>query len=246
MTMFQQKPPKSQVQELTSFTIHNPHDVPLTNRNWNQGYYQTTSIDPAKKQNNYTIRVQRRYYNGSIVPILFARFNISYVVNEQSCESISFKELHKLLDQYTEHLVGSHFIFIERQLPVNYRSLRISQDTISYIMVKIKDTPYLPLIYEIDSKLKYTGCPSGLNKYAKKQWGTGRAQEILQMRGDTFSLNIIKANRKKDDLCDTVLQEEIAMIRLNVGLPPAPPTFIIKDKGLNASMAQLNINSSPS
>jgi hypothetical protein len=101
-------------------------------------------------------------------------------------------------------------LIIERQLPQNYKMVRISQHLISYFYMLWTDLPHQPLIVEVSPSLK--GKMLGFSKrhdYDLKEWSSAKAVEILTFHQDLESLQILtKFPGKKDDLADTVCQEE--------------------------------------
>ena len=78
-------------------------------------------------------------------------------------------------------------MLIERQLPTNYRAVRISQHIISYFLFHFKNlTPSLPMIFEVDSKLKgkQLGFSKHLNERGLKLWSVDYAKSLLVKRQD--------------------------------------------------------------
>ena len=114
------------------------------------------------------------------------------------------------LDQYLSIIKESHIMIIERQLPTNYRAVRISQHVISYFLIHFKDLPQLPMIFEIDPKLKgrELGASKHLNARGIKIWSVEFAQSLLTKRKDWDGLQLMNKIKKKDDLADTLCQIE--------------------------------------
>lgn len=208
---------KAQSPDKTPFTIFNPHSIDLNERKWMQDYYQVVSIDPSLK--NLGFRIERRYINGKIIPIVYMRKNFAPQIpkdengnplQEQLIICDYYESITNFLDQYHNEFMNSHFVIIERQLPHNHKAVRISQHVISYFCIKLKNAPLLPIIAEVDSKLKsrQLGAPKGLGERQVKQWLIEKAKELLQMRGDKVSYNHLMKEKKKDDLADIVCQVE--------------------------------------
>lgn len=225
MAHFGLKINKSESPDKTPYTIYYPHIIPDTERKWIQPYYQVISIDPARK--NYALRIERRYHNGWITPLVFNKISIESIEKKEDVNIYNtYQVLTGFLDKYLEFYDDCHFIIVERQLPQNYRATRIAQHTISYFSIKLQDKPLLPSIIEVDPKLKgkTLGAPKGLNENQLKVWATQKARELLTMRLDKFSLQVLDHFKKKqDDLSDTVCQIEALFICWGFSPTSAPP-----------------------
>lgn len=215
--MFSSKIPKSQKPPKTPYTSYNPHSRPLSERRWNQGYYRVVSIDPSGRSGkNFGFRVEKRPGPGDygfITPDLFLRYSIPTInkTAEDDCLNLTYDFLTQFLDSNLTLFMESHIILIERQLPENYCAVRFAQHILTYFLVKLKDAPLLPLILEINSKLKLKelGIPSGLPKKEYKGRLVEKAKELLTKRGDDEGVKlIIKSKCKPDDICDCVCQIE--------------------------------------
>lgn len=223
MAFLNHGPPKSERPDKTPYTVYYPHSTPHTSRKWNQGYLQIVSIDPARK--NYAMRIERRYDNGWITPVMFDKVAIqqTHEVNDTTI-SQTYDNLTKFFNKYKALFNECHIIIFERQLPQNYQAVRIAQHTLSYFLITLCDMPLLPSIIEVDAKLKgrILGFQKGMDL---KQWAVNTAREILELRKDDFSLRVMDGFRsKQDDLADTVCQIEALLI--SWGFPPtaAAPT----------------------
>jgi hypothetical protein len=217
---------KSETPDKTPYTLYYPHDTPSKDRDWTkEEYFQVVSIDPARK--NYAMRIERRYKNGWITPIVFDKVSIESIEKEgENIINDTYKVLTKFLDKYKEFYDGCHYIIVERQLPKNYKAVRISQHTISYFLLYLSNKPLLPSIIEIDSQLKgkMLGAPKGMKENYLKTWSVEKAKELLTMREDNYSLDILKVfKRKQDDLSDTVCQIEALFIYWGLGKTVPPP-----------------------
>lgn len=205
--------PKSQAPDKTPFTVFNPHTLDLNNRNWNQDYYQVVSIDPSLK--NLGFRIEKRFTNGKIESLVYCRKNFAPNIKksdnlEPSIICDTYEVITQFLDQYINLYLNSHIIIIEKQLIQNYKAVRISQHIISYFLFHLKNAPLLPLIVEIDSKLKLRqlGAPRGMNERQNKKWLIEKAKELLQLHDDFASYQQLIKERKADDLSDVVCQSE--------------------------------------
>lgn len=209
--MYHNKPPKGQKPRVEPYTIFNPHSVDLSRRDWNNiRELRTISIDPGEK--NFAIRIEGRPFasNGGFVPYLFEKVNFSRTSEEDSSWSL-FCDISRYLNQHRDKILGAHFVVVEKQLPVNYNAVRISQHVLTYFMEHLRDLPQLAIIVEVDPKTKgrILGAPPNLTKPLLKKWSAQKARDILTRRCDTKSLRILNAAGKKDDdLGDTVTQME--------------------------------------
>ncbi|CAH6420830.1 Hypothetical protein HVR_LOCUS1301 [uncultured virus] len=205
---------KTESPDKTPYTVYYPHNIPVTERRWIQPYYQVISIDPARK--NYAFRIERRYHNGWITPVVFDK--VAVEAFEQTGNVLinnTYQMLTAFLNKYEQYYNDCHFVIIERQLPQNYKATRIAQHSISYFSIKLQDRPLLPSIIEIDPKLKgkVLGAPKGINDKQLKTWAVEKARYLLTMRLDDFSLKVLDHFRnKQDDLSDTVCQIEALFI----------------------------------
>lgn len=210
------KVPKSQQPEKTPYTIHNPHTRPLEERVWNENYLQIISIDPSIK--NLGFRIERRYFDGRIQPIALSRttFGTNAITTETAPNGTAltvntlYRDVTTFFNTYNEYFPTTHILIMERQLPQNYKAVRISQHVLTEMMIRLANQPLLPLIVEVDSKLKsrQLGCPKGLNERQTKLWLIEKALLLSQQRGDDFSHDLISRSRKKDDLADVICQAE--------------------------------------
>ena len=234
---------KTQAPDKTPYTIYYPHSTPSEQRNWKEDYYQVVSIDPAVSK-NYALRIERRYFSGHIVPIVFDKTQIeqSSISNGITlCET--YNNLTNFLDKYKEIYYQCHFVFVERQLPQNYKATRVGQHTISYFNISLKDKPLCPTILEVDPKLKgkMLGVPKGISDKQLKVWAIEKARELLAVRGDNFSLSVMNHfSRKQDDLADTVVQIEAIFILW--GFKPTVPINDLPKLGASSIPHKLNIN----
>jgi hypothetical protein len=234
MLNFRKKTPKRELPDKNLFTIYNPHSRDVNQRSWTQGYYQVVSVDPAV--NNMGFRIERRYRDGRIVPLAYTRQNF-YVAPPVDAEGKPMVEagmvyetyelVTRFLDEFTSMFQESHIFIIERQMPQNYKAVRFSQHIITYFTLRLKDAPLLPLIVEVDNKLKsrQMGAPRGIGERQVKTWLIEKAKELLAMREDTWSLNLLTKERKRDDLADVVCQIEAFFSYM--GLPTTVPASSI-------------------
>lgn len=238
MAYFTPKTSKAEEADKTPYTLYYPHSLNLDHRKWDQPYYQLVSIDPATK--NYAIRIERRYHNGWIVPIAFEKISAvtkTNVGNNTVCNT--YQDITKLLSKYNQYYDECHFIIIERQLPQNYKATRIAQHSISYFSLYLANKPLLPSIVEVDPKLKgkVLGAPKGISDKELKSWAVEKARELLTIRKDDFSLQVLNYfKNKQDDLSDTVCQIEALFTIWNLPLTNPPPEIITTKETLNLNI----------
>lgn len=217
--MYQRKTPKTQQPYKSVYIGHNPHTIPLTRRKWSDRI-RVISIDPGTT--HYAIRVEERNIRG-VGPITTLHFNkIGLKKDDQElssdlvCPVYSF--VANYLDNYLDLFKTCHVVIIEKQLPVNYRAVRMSQHTLSYFMIHLKNIePNLAMLFEVKPQLKSRelGAPPNLNERGVKLWAVEKARELLIDRNDHKGLEVLdrkdpitKRKEKKDDLSDTVCQAE--------------------------------------
>ena len=217
---FGPKASKSEKWKKLPFIIHNPHTKSCDQRQWS-GFRRIVSIDPGglrRYKRSFALRVERRPMDsGPIEMEVFEVVKFTHPSDDHlKANSISelYKRITEFLDKYLEFYKQTHVIVIEQQMHINYQSTRVMQHVISYFTVILKDLPLLPMIIEIDNKLKTQALdsPRNLNDKGIKDWSIEIAKQLLQLRGDTKSFQIITKERKKDDLADTVLQVEALCI----------------------------------
>ena len=179
------------------------HDEPIS---------RIVSIDPAR--GNFSIRVEER------IPPLLPRAKrdttprkirmLLYQTwrdfsHKSKDQTLVYMELYQRLDKYRDLLSSCHLLIIEKQLPRNYKAIRLSQHTISWFLLRTES-----MVVEIPSSMKtrVLGAPKKMSYYNTKKWGVAKAKEILTQHEDKESLLILEADKKPDDLADTVCQLE--------------------------------------
>ena len=217
--MYQRKTPKSQQPYKAVYVAHNPHTVSSNERKW-PDRIRIISIDPGVTY--YAIRVEERNLKttDTITTLHFNKIGLKKNDQDLSDDLVSplFTYVQTYLDKYLDLFRTCHMVIIEKQLPVNYRAVRMSQHTLTYFMVNLKNlVPNLPMFFEVKPQLKgkELGAPPNLNEKGIKQWAVQKATELLTDRNDQLGLEIMgrkdpvtKRKEKKDDLADTVCQIE--------------------------------------
>lgn len=234
--MFRAKTSKIEQIDKSQYTLYHPHTLGPEERKWTTQYYQVISIDPAQK--NLALRIERRYLTGKIETLVFDKVDITGGLGESTAQYIDvrYDNLTKFLDQFKQYYPDTHMFIIERQLAVNYRSVRISQHAISYFLLTLKDAKHLPYIIEISPQIKTRelGAEKGLNKNQIKKWAVARALLLLKWRDDKEGLKIMqKHKRKQDDLADTVCQIEALFSLWGLPLTKEPSQIPVLTRKVN-------------
>jgi len=198
--MFSTKIPKSCAPDKKDFFLLNKGHTPKKIAN-DLKHVRIISIDPAIK--NIGIRIETRYDADMIVTEFMDKISIG--TDEESF----YIECNKFFDTLCDLISTCHIIIIERQLPVNYKPVRISQHIITYFMVKYSHL----YVIELDSKIKSRMLANKkMNKHELKKWSVELGIKILRERNDNKGLEIVekfkKMKKKLDDIMDTVIQIE--------------------------------------
>lgn len=188
------------------YKIHSNEDKEV------RDYTQIISIDPAQK--NFTIRIESRYPD-KVFTVYFRRINLEV---DEIFES-SLLALSNELDVIKEYILNCDFVFIEKQLPDNYKAVRICQHALTYLITILKNNDRRTRIFEVNSKTKniILNPPKGTNAKEIKKLSIIKGKELLSRRKDEFALEVLQDNKKKqDDLCDTICQIEAMLVELNI------------------------------
>lgn len=200
----------------SSFVLFTPEEDLLS---LISGDCQTVSIDPAPK--NFALRIEKRLTTGEIQVIYMDRMDFSN--HGDASESTGSTTVDpRMLIAITTHLDSlepwmkqSQIVAVERQLAKNYKATRIFQHLITYFMLRLPSYEGRCALIDLSPKLKgkLLEAPKGLNYTGLKKWGVEKAMEILEQRGDEWSLQKLKSRKgksvtKADDLADTIIQME--------------------------------------
>lgn len=167
---------------------------------WETSQIQVLSIDPAVK--NFALRIERRLKT-DVLTIAFEKMEFK---NDETL----YSQISDFLDKFENMFFEIHYFIVEKQLPQNYQAVRISQHVITYFQLKLRTSLLCPKIVELDPKLKskMLKAPRGLNSKELKNWSVEVGTQLLTKRNDKYALKILEKTKKKDDLCDTVIQSE--------------------------------------
>lgn len=136
----------------------------------------------------------------------------------------TFHNMTDILDHYSEIWDKCSFFIVEKQMQfgrqINPMAMKLGQHCYSYFAFKygrFKSILEFPAYHKTQvlgaakiagqkktkaGKISY----KTIDKPKRKKWCIEKAKEILELRNDQESLGIIKATKKKDDLCDVICQ----------------------------------------
>ncbi len=216
------KTPKNQLPDKIPYTTYWPHSKPVNECgiNWMANeYILCLSIDPGTV--NYAIRIEKRWtpnskQPGKIEVVVFQKYRFDSTPSmKEGNMVILYRDIIDKLEGYRDLLCELHLAVVERQMAVNYKATRIAQHTISYLHIILRDAPNKPYIIEISPKMKgdMLGVPKKLTPKELKIWTVQKIRELLIIRRDTDSINVMNYHSEKaDDLADTVAQLEALFI----------------------------------
>lgn len=191
------------------FDIYNPHTlspvVHSENYENNSNFLIAVFIDPGIV--NCAVRISKYdLLSNTITTILQTKLNFKNTEHNGH-----YQQSSDILSKYLDLFKWSHYIVIEKQMKINYSLLRFSQHIISFLIIKLKNLGFRPLIYEIDStqKSKCLGITSGMKKKDLKKACIVKAMEILALRKDLSTIDNINKDKKKDDHCDVICYDEV-------------------------------------
>lgn len=225
--------------DFTDYVIYHPFPcttLPPIGCDIPDGGCQTVSIDPAPK--NFAIRIEKRYRTGYIEPVYMEKIDFSEYGNasESTGTTVIDPRMICAITHYLNSLLSTmketRIVAIERQLAKNYKATRIYQHLLTYFTMIVPTFTYPCVVMDISPKLKgkILQAPKGLNHHGLKKWGIEKAIEILILRNDQWSLDVINSHRgksqtKADDLADTVIQMEAWFIHVG-GISTQPHQLI--------------------
>lgn len=211
MSRYTKKPLKSQIPRKGEYTYYVRNNI----NNFPKDEMMIMSIDPGIC--NLSFRIE----NINLVTkdrnlILMANCNIKTGENQSVLSP--YENATNLLKSCQEEITACSVILIERQLPINYNAVRISQHVLTYLLLNVPEDENYLVIAEVDPQLKskYLKCPKGLTSSYIKKWAIEKAIEILTEREDHLSLEVINKEKKKDDYSDCVLMIEVYLLQKNI------------------------------
>jgi hypothetical protein len=201
----------------TTYWIHSIDRVEAEAKRIKRDFTKYISIDPATK--TYAIRIESRNSDRTMTPYYFNLWNLDNRVQKDANDPvIVYTNLTNELDEIKDYFMDVDVIIIERQPPINYKSTRIMQHTISYFSIVLRDSPHYPVIYDVSPKLKgkMLGAPLHISQPELKKWAIVEALEILLLAGDKWSYAVLSNPKLKkgDDYADTICQIEALLLYL--------------------------------
>lgn len=185
--------------------------VDSSDRSSEMEFYLIASLDPAR--DNFGFRMEKWFTSGlnkgKVVPVCFLK--LSFKANDPTNTNLTFSRITAFILSKIDLLTKCHYIVSERQLAVNYKSVRISTHALALIMALTENKGNKPIVIEVSPQLKYRQleAPKGwTERQLKTVWTPEKALQILKQRGDHVSATVIEKAKKKDDFSDTVLQFE--------------------------------------
>lgn len=191
--------------------IHHPYPAgaqrpPITN------CIRIVTIDPGTKN----ISLSAGYKMSGAQPVILKLELCDITTSTQPQVDECFGNLTRWLMQFREFFRESHYIIIERQRDENYMAIRVAQHVLSFIMTVVIDSPVMPTLVELDSKVKTKTCPQGANKRQYKRWSTIQFIMHLVMARDGQTLQYLSLQKKLDDLADVWTQAHSFMAQCAV------------------------------
>ena len=158
--------------------------------------------------------------NGKI--ILFKNSDLTSNCTTQYLDPETFHNMVDVLDEYAEYWDNCIAFVIEQQMGFgknrNTMALKLGQHCYSYFIFKysrfkeVIDFPAYHKTQVLGAQKLTCKTKKGKNTYkaidkpTRKKWSVVKATEILTVRGEENVLTSLKTVRKKDDLCDCLLQ----------------------------------------
>lgn len=168
-----------------------------------QDCYRIISVDPGIA--NLAIRIELRCGNNVITEVLQ-----KHKISSKNDKENVYINLINILLTYEKYYKECHFIIMEKQLSANQKMIKLSQHILSFFLINTRNNNYIPIIVELDSKIKSRILPKCTTKDKKerKKQSIVKAMELLACRNDVVGWNIINKEKKKDDVSDVVVQAE--------------------------------------
>lgn len=183
-----------------------PHETIIAHDN---AFYRVVSIDPAVV--NFGYRMCDRYgteeqYHSHVNTLSLKREKFSKDVADGRSSLLS--DITEFLRKETS-VGGIDIVLIEKQLPSNPITPMIESCVVSFFLAVHREAR----VFLVNSKLKakLLGGPIGCGKVVLKKWSVDCAIVLIDNGNDTECKrlwNLIKG--KKDDVADTITQEEAA------------------------------------
>ena len=84
-------------------------------------------------------------------------------------------------------------------------AVKLGQHCYSYFLI-LFSTFKIPVEFPAYHKTKVMGAPKKMSKYERKIWSVNQAIHVLMNRNDNDTLQEITSRKKRDDMCDVIMQ----------------------------------------
>ena len=166
--------------------------------------------------------LQQLYLNGKI--LMVENIDLTYECNPKKyLDPKVYLNMITEMDKYKDKFDECDVFLIERQMSfgkkkTNTMALKLGQHCYSYLLMKYLQDKII-IDYPAYYKTQILGAPKKFGKISKtykngktvqiqdnrKKWSVRIATDILQLRKDNDSLEIINDTRKRDYMCDCLL-----------------------------------------
>src|SRR3990172_11018807 len=159
---------------------------------------QCISIDPGIK--NFAIRIERRLPDGRVIKIHFDKvdFMPDQVEGDRAESAKINPEAIMAMTNYFLSLIPimieSRLVVLERQIAKYPKTLRVFQHWLTLFLTHVHLFTYPCIITDVSAKLKtdLLGAPKRMNQNETKQWDIEKALELLALRQEEDSIQIIR------------------------------------------------------
>lgn len=235
------QPPKAPLC-YTSHLIHTRKD-----RDWSkEKIFRIVIIDPGYV--NLGFRIERREVDTrKVITEVMIRKTLTKVARPAS----SFAgDLIGFLNDYRELFMNTHIVLIEKQVVMNYDMVVAGPIIMTYFATILRDAPLLPLLIEVFATVKTNVLgdrdfiksfgyeTKSQKRSAVKKWSKFVAPQILKARGDEKGLAILKNEKKKDDISDTIIMPDAFLILLEFDFNIPFLDDLLEIEGLKAALSK--------
>ena len=166
--------------------------------------------------------LQKVYHTGKV--LMVENLDLTYDCDKKKyLDPRIYLNMITEMDKYKEQFDDCDVFLIEKQMSfgkkkTNTMALKLGQHCYSYLLMKYLNNKII-IDYPAYYKTQVLGAPKKFGKIKKtykngktveikdnrKKWSVRVAGDILRMRNDEKSLEIINDTRKRDDMCDCLL-----------------------------------------
>jgi hypothetical protein len=166
--------------------------------------------------------LQQVYLTGKV--LMVENMDLTYECDRKKyLDPLIYLNMITEMDKYKKQFDECDVFLIERQMSfgkkkTNTMALKLGQHCYSYLLMKYLRNKII-IDYPAYYKTQILGAPKKFGKIPKtykngktveiqdnrKKWSVRISNDILQLRNDTNSLEIINDTKKRDDMCDCLL-----------------------------------------